>query len=237
MSVTPDPTCVSPDQLEEIVRLGAEHPLSRHLGDCPRCRALVRSFKEFLDPTDIPRAAKLAEADQRLAQALEQATGVHTGVPRPESSQRSSWRRSPWKDPLTRFLSPSYRPLLVGGSLALVLAVLLLGRGDQTAPENPVLRGLAQEQFHWITGPAEVASDGSISVSWPAHPQAERYRVLFLDAGLGELLRREAGRETSLDLAAEDCLPSGERPLLWQVVALRDGDELAHSAPQPIPAP
>jgi hypothetical protein len=64
--------------------------------------------------------------------------------------------------------------------------------------------------------------------------EADAYRVLMLDAGLAEVGRLEATRETSfiLDSGRVRGLQSDRRPAYWQVEALYQGDVIAASPPQ-----
>ena len=79
------------------------------------------------------------------------------------------------------------------------------------------------------TQPATRSADGGWVFRWTRHPGAETHRVEILQ-GLTAVATFDAGTADSLVLAA-DALPAGEA-LAWRVLALRDGETLATSAPR-----
>ena len=71
--------------------------------------------------------------------------------------------------------------------------------------------------------------------------EADGYALIFLGTDLVERSRLEVlAPETSLRVAEHELTLPGASPgraLFWQVLALRDGDEIAHSRPQPLVRP
>jgi hypothetical protein len=79
----------------------------------------------------------------------------------------------------------------------------------------------------------ELLEPGRLRLGWQPVEGADSYRVLLFDANLEELVRLDAGPATTLTLQTDSVegLPVAGTLVLWQVVALRRGDELARSRP------
>ncbi|MHC4946294.1 MAG: hypothetical protein ACYTG7_25045 [Planctomycetota bacterium] len=43
--------CFQADELGDLLDLTADDPRQKHLDACPRCRALLAEYKEFLEPS------------------------------------------------------------------------------------------------------------------------------------------------------------------------------------------
>jgi hypothetical protein len=69
-------------------------------------------------------------------------------------------------------------------------------------------------------------------MEWDPFAGADAYQVIVLDTGLLEILRVDAGSGlgATLEAPAIHTLPEREEGLLWRVIALRDGNQIARSA-------
>jgi hypothetical protein len=210
--------CINAAKLGEVVDLPADHPAWRHVEDCPRCRNLVRSYREFMQ-AEAPAGSGIDGARRRL-DALIDAKAVETpSVPRPNA--RPWWRM---------VLRPG--PVLAAGAAAIVvIAALALWRPSRE-PGVPVLRDNPVSQEAALP-PADVRPDGSIHLSWAAVAGAERYQVRIYGPDLAEIYRHPDVTETSV-VVDRALLPSDLPPrldLMWRVYALQSGDVVHVSAP------
>ena len=122
-------------------------------------------------------------------------------------------------------------PALIGAVVALVVIIPLLGRGPTDAPITGVLRDNGGGAA--IRGETRVLDDGRVELTWTASEDADAYRVIVYGADLEELTRFEVENRTSFILYPDNLPRSGPSPtLLFRVLALRGGDEIARSGLQ-----
>jgi len=185
-----------------------------------RTRARERAYREFMAPGDPPDAREAAKAEERLQSVLEREIGVPLG------------RREPVRGGLFDFLrTPAWRPAFA--ALLLVVAGTWFTTSVLRRKEPPVMRGpgsVLQEGEIALSAP-EKGPGGSLALHWSAAPEAERYAVVFVSPDLTEIARVEDLAEPSLDLSGAS-LPPGLDPgsdVLYRVVAMRGGDEIARS--------
>ena len=116
--------------------------------------------------------------------------------------------------------------------MAIAAVVVLLPRG-RDAELGTQVRGLT---VYPLALAEPVFESGGVHLSWHGAAGAERYEVRIFSAALDPVAQIDAGSDTSLSLAA-DRLPEafgrGEL-LLYRVVALHGGDELAISETRPL---
>jgi len=228
--------CVDELALGEVLALAESDPRRRHLDDCPRCRALVVSYRQFLDPGSEEMASYGTEEHERLNAFRERLAGIAPvatpapggTMPAPVAEKRS------WAE---RLFTPGLRPLWAVVAIAIAFGVMKIA--PTHPPENvvPTLRGGTPEALTVRT--PTYGDAGAVTLVWNAVPEADHYEVRFFSSALTELGRHAAGGDTVATLAAADLpLPyrSGEA-ILFRVVALKDGDELATSAPGSLKKP
>ncbi len=211
--------CIESETIGEVAELAADHPMRRHVEDCPRCRNLWRSYHEFL------RAEPVAGFDTETARrTLDALIASKVGEKRPPESRRSS---ASFSIRLRGLLRPA--PLIAAGAVA-VFAVVVWQQSR--GPEGILLRSGSATQSGALP-PAEVRSDGSIHLSWAPVPGADAYQVRIYGPGLTEIYRHPAVAETSV-VIDRSLLPSDLPPsldLMWRVYALQAGDTIEVSEP------
>jgi hypothetical protein len=225
-------SCYRPEELAELLELEAGDPRREHLAACPRCRALLAEYRQFLEPRGAVPGADLPDAERRLRAVLRrEILGEERTVP---------------ETPGGRFLArlrrigstPGFRP-----ALAVAATVLLLFLGwemyDRRPPGSgrPVLRqqsppeeGAAGAGF--ALEAARFREGGAVELRWAPAAGAEAYRVLLFTADLQELAVLGPLTETRVLFQPREL----SRPLepgtvlVWHVAALQTGDEIARSS-------
>lgn len=193
----------------------------------PHQRARLAAYREFLRaPDDLP-AEQLARADRKLATVLDEAMGLSSAARSPRLAVRPSKpsRFSGW-------FAPTLRPVWAA---AAVLAVASAVWFSQTRIGEPVMRG---DERPAVEVSARVLESG-VELSWEATGAGDLYEVRVFGADLDEIARFDAGSATSLTVTAAmlgERAP-GSGSLSYQVVALRDGDEVARSTTTPLDMP
>ena len=206
-------------RLLELAALPADDPRRREAERDPRVRAWLLEHAAFVagEPLDadttarVDRAAGEALARARADVAREPARVI--ALPRAAVTRRGLPR---WA--------------LAAAALAVVAGALVVlprpGARREPAYRSP---GGGAASAAIATQPATRSADGGWVFRWTRHPGAETHRVEILQ-GLTAVATFDAGTADSLVLAA-DALPAGEA-LAWRVLALRDGETLATSAPR-----
>ena len=203
--------------LDALAGLPADDPRIAKLASHER--AQLAAFREFLrEPTDLP-AEELADADHRLGEALDDAMGLGARArsPRVAAAPSLGERFAGW-------FTPAARPVWVMAAVLVVVGALWF---SQTRIGEPVMRGAGNSAI----AVESRASAAGIELSWVAVAPGDRYEVRVFGADLNEIARLDAGTDTRFTLTVSmlgDPLGSGDR-VSYQVVALRDGDEVARS--------
>jgi hypothetical protein len=236
--------CIDEQALGDVLALPQSDPRRRHVDECPRCRALAVSYREFLDPSEEVGSYGSAE-DSQLTDFREHLTGVASAPAGPTRLHDANARAAApargtdgeprsWSE---RLFAPALRP--VWAIAAIVIAFGVMRIAPQSPPGSataPVLRGGSAHELATAT-PSYAAN--RVTLVWSAHPEADRYQLRFFSTALAEIGRRDLGRDTSVTLAIGD-LPAayaGGETILWRVVALKAGDELESSAPGSLKQP
>ena len=212
--------CIDSERIAEVGDLPADHPIRRHVEDCPRCRNLLRSYQKFVRAE--PVAGFAIEAARQRLDALISSKVAGT---RPAASRWSSLNVSSL---LRGLLRPA--PLIAVGAAAALVTVVVWQQS--LGPETPRLRSETTSQTAALP-PADVRPDGSISLSWAAVSGADTYQVRIYGPGLTEIYRHPNVTETSV-VIDRSLLPSDLPPrldLMWRVVALKAGDVVEVSEP------
>jgi hypothetical protein len=233
-------SCFRMEDLGEIAGLEPGDPRLEHLKECAHCRALLAACCEFNEPSKLPEGLDIEDAEKRLAAVFEQA--IHGEPIRRETAATERGAPSPERPPdnlgsrlLRALWKPALRPAWgLGAALAVVLLVIRLvdtgdGGTDRIVPridEDPARLELI------LRAPQSLAG-GEVRLGWQPVEGADAYRVLLFDASLDELASLDAGAATILTLQPDEIegLPESGNQVLWQVVALRRGDELTRSRP------
>jgi hypothetical protein len=211
--------CIDGERIAEVSDLPADHPLRRHVADCPRCRNLLRSYQKFVLAE--PVAGFAGDAALRTLDALiASKVGERSAASRPaQSTSRFSLRG---------FLRPV--PLLAAAAVCALVAVVVWRQSQ--GPDDILLRNESPSPAAALA-PAEVRPDGSILLSWTAVPGADAYQVRIYGPGFTEVYRHPDVAETSA-VIDRSSLPSDLPPqldLLWRVYALQSGDVVQVSDP------
>ena len=212
--------CIPISEFGTVLAAAPDDARRRHLEVCPRCRALARSYCQFLDPPPLPRQARAAQAEAELTRRFARAVAANgTATSRP----------SRWQHVMTR----SRRPLwAAAASLAVISGILFvheltLDLGPRVSPNSEILRGDADTRatLEVTAGPAA----GSVRLTWIRPSEADASVVVLYDASLREIERRSLGGETTLGLDDRALVPAAAYAA---VVFLREGDEIGHSTPR-----
>lgn len=220
--------CPSVEALAALAELSEGDARVQALAACPRCRARMLAYREFLTPGPAAAGARLDAARAALDAALARELGDAPAVVAPVRPVAAPQRRS-WFEAL---FAPALRP---AWGLALV-AILAAGVWVAQQPAPRILRG--------DDAPTVVTHDveqrpGAAVLDWESVPGATRYEVRFYAQDLSDLATMDAGDARAFTLEAgalPQGLKSGEK-VSWQVVALAGHDELARSRMESVVAP
>jgi hypothetical protein len=222
--------CPPVETLEEISRLAQGDPRREHLQSCPQCRARWTALQSFLAGHPVPPGARLDEARTRLGQALRHEAGISGSRPAPGEPRRTSWRGGFWM---------AWRPAIGLAAACVLIVVGLRVAAPHREPPGVILRG-EPEAADALMAPVSTATPGgTIELRWRAFPGAAAYRVTLFRAGLEEIARLDAGRDTTLVLPPPRLAalgPSGSA-IFWRVAALREEDLLSLSPPATLRLP
>lgn len=217
--------CIDIERIAEVLELPEDDPRRRHLEECPRCSALLFSYREFVAAGDRP-GADPGDAQRRLDRFIES----EFERPAPDPSAAGSGPGRPGL--LFELLGGlARRPAWVVAALVVVAAAVVWWR--PWVEEPPVLRGRpagAPAAPLELSAP-EILEDGSLRLSWALLPAADSYQVRLYDGDLTEIARFDTGALASFEIR-RSMLPGGApRTMLWRVAAFAEGEEIAVSAP------
>lgn len=203
--------------LDGLAGLPADDPRVASLA--PHERAQLAAYREFLrEPSDLPDD-QLADADRRLGEVLDEAMGLGARArsPRVAAAPSLGERFAGW-------FTPAARPLWAGAAVLVVAGALWF---SQTRVGEPVLRGTPGSAL----AVESRASEAGIELSWLPTAAGDRYELRVFGPDLLEIARLDAGTLTRFTLSRAvlgDRVPADGR-VSYQVVALRDDDEVARS--------
>lgn len=224
--------CLGDEELAGLEGLPADDPRSRHVEACPRCRARLRSYREFMAEAEPPASPREYAARAAVSAALDRE--ILGAEPRGASAPRRTHRRAWWNS--SPFFAPRWapvlRPALAAAAVVLVaFGVMQLARQPGEGGPSGVLRGRSADGSAAVTAARVVLPDGRTAVSWKRLPGADGYQVVLFGADLVELGRVEVADDSLMVLTAGR-LPAAanrEPALSCRVVAQRGGDEIARS--------
>ncbi len=224
--------CYSSGDLPAILRLPPEAAERVHLETCPRCRALLLSYEEFMLDSSLPEGANLQDAEAKLHAALRESMARASGRPaRSSSTMPAGWIRI-----FTRTIGrPSV--LIPAGATILVAVGLFSGVLDlpsRTGPDR--LRGSSTSngaETPVAIRPLEpqVYAEDGIELRWRAAPEASSYQIVVFGADLHDLAHYGPFADTTVVIRRTDLHPQPEPKTVigWQVFGLRDGSTVAIS--------
>ncbi len=220
--------CIDIERIAEVLELPDDDPRRRHLDECPRCSALLLSFQAFLEAEEIPGSDPV-DAGERLS------SFIQSKIAKTLSDTSMSGTAPERPGFLAEIVQSLFRrPVWVMASLVIVAAGMMLWK---PWVEDPlVLRGTISAE----TGtPLDLAApqtleDGSTQLSWVPLDGADSYEVRLYDESLSEIARFGPVTETTFILDHSMLPDSTPAAMLWRIVALEEGDEIAASQPAPL---
>ncbi len=221
--------------IAELAHLREDDPRRIEAMRSPRTRALLATYQDFLTqpPAEPLPGARLADADRRLAEALDRelalpATAV--GDPGAATTEpRRALKDAPRRGLLELLFAPALRPAFALAAVVLVAGTVWMATSQRRTPtDEPVMRGDAAGSFR-----AQIQSqtEGRATLTWTAVTGADHYELRFYAQDLAERGRVDLGPETRVELVAGQLpvgLLSGE-VMLWQAFAMKGHDVLAES--------
>ena len=234
--------CHTPEEITALAELEPGDPRRAHVDACPRCQAVLLSFREFLAAEPLPEGARPKQASKHLERVLQREI---LGSPSPEAASEAAGNpagptRRSWREHLAGLLRPPVLAPALAGAVV-VLAILLFPGRTPTEPA-PQYRGSSSETTPAGTGDAHdfiatattALADGGWLLEWRLSSETDRAVVILYAADLSELVRHEVTREHQLQLAAsadhEPRFPAAAR--YWRVLGLQGTEEVARSTLQ-----
>jgi hypothetical protein len=216
------------ERIGEVLDLPPDDELRQHVESCPRCSSLLASYQAFIvaEPAD---SAKLADAEARLKEFLHRRIG--TGEPStPQGDPR------PGEGGFLARLKAAFYPAPAWVAAALIAVAAVAWWQQWKSTEQPALRSVSPTSLIELALPQPI-SGGAVRLDWEANEAADGYVVVLYSLELEEIARLDAGRETSLDLTRAALPQDAPQVLICRIAALKDGDEIAESAPVPLNIP
>ena len=226
--------CLELDEIAAAAKLLLTDPRRRQLEECPRCSSQLLLYQQFMS-AEAPEEADLAGADAHLADFMSEAIDRRAASPDTSSGDAPAW--AGLKAWFGRLLAPS--PALAGAAALLVVVMALAVWRPWTA-DQPVFRkdvSTPPGSRLLITESPEEQPDGSVRLAWQPVPGADSYQLLFRTPELAELAVFGPMTEISFILNRSQFPPDSPDLVLWQVSALRGGDEIARSRPASLKLP
>lgn len=208
-----DERCLPVADLGDLCDRGPDDPRWAHVAACPRCRALVASYRRFRKGS--PAHADPA-AEEELARRVRAALAAG-GAAAPLSAGGRA-RRIAW-------------PAAVAVA-AVLTGFVVIGRGFDRGPAPVVVRGPA-EPGALAVHDAQRLPDGGVRLIWSSCADADSFQVATFDRALVQLDAWPAGANTVDTLSAA----AGRDAVYWQVEAMRGRAVVARSVPQVLPVP
>lgn len=230
-------SCVQPHEVDQILSEGERGPRATHVADCPRCRALVAQYKQFVsEMSTLPDGANLAEARERMHQTLQSELDRVIG-PTPTATAKPDlgWFSRLMATPIGRYG-------FVTAGVAVAFAVLMLSSDRWNLGQDPgQLRGTGGSEDPFTISNVKLSQipSGGWNLDWQTVDGVDQYRIEIFSSDLTKLTELPAvdsppihiGADLFGDSAAKDAI------YFYQIVGLHKGDPSARSDLLPIQIP
>lgn len=225
--------CFSPDEIGEIAALAPGSPERIHVESCPRCRALMLTYLEFLQDRSAPDGADLGDAETRLRAAyrevslLKDAPGARfpgatlAGMIR----HRSRGARWAW------VFAPAAAAVLLVLGIDTGLDILRKHSGADELRSPTIPHGATTPSTIELLEPRARGEDG-LELRWRAAAGASSYEIVLFGEDLRDLARLGPFPDTTCVIRLLD-LPDEMPPdavIGWQVVGYDGSDPISHSS-------
>lgn len=223
MTLTP---CLAADRIAEAAGLPPDHPVSKHVRDCPRCSALLLEYHDFVAATDVPAGADVEDASRRLSAGIASLVRPQeAAVPRRVRTASFGSRLAKW------WAGPARWPALATAALAVVAAGWWAMRAP--APQEDVWRG--GDRVPTLEWRAVAVGNEALVLHWSGVPGASLYGVTLLGPALEPRAELPLTSDTTalLERAQWPASAPGET-LYVRVDAMRDGSVLGMSPLEPV---
>lgn len=222
--------CMDIERIPDVLDLPLDDSWRRHVEGCPRCSAILASYRAFVRE-EAATGADPENADSRLTAFLASKIGA--------PGEAAANKKEPLsKRLLSRFTqTASLRPVWVSAVLVIVAASLWWWQ--PWTEDRTVLRGTKPAAFHEpldLKAPQKL-SRGAVRLEWMPMPGADSYQVCIYDQDLQTVCRLEPTRETTMVVDRHMLPADTPSALIWRVVALERGDEIGWSEPAPLELP
>jgi hypothetical protein len=221
------------EELAEIAALPPADPRRQAFERSPGGRAMLASYRSFLDPGEVPSGARPDEAEARLAERLE--SELRRGATRDTPARDAARGAGTWAAIQRALAAPALRPAYALAAVTVVAGTIWLAlprpveraprmRGSIVGREGSAAPSLVAYRPRTLAG-------GEVELGWPRVPGADRYEVTFMTTDLSEIGAPRVVHEPLLVLR-RDALPGGlahGSTVLWQVSARHGNDVLASS--------
>lgn len=228
--------CFDWAEFDDLLDLDPSDPRQQHLAECPLCRARLSAYRAFLAKTPLAVDSRQEEAEDHLERFIaEQRSGEEPVAKHGASAGEGTKQRAK----ILQLFRPMRWALPVAAAAA-ILAVLIvrgpLQEAERSAQHRLRSADTTEVSLAALRGSATLGPDQTIVFRWPTWPGADSYQIQLFTPKLEEIARFTAGGDTLLKIRSVE-IPAEMGPILWRVQALREGDEIAHSAPEALDLP
>ena len=218
--------CIAADRIAEADGLPPDHPVSKHVSDCPRCSALLLAYHDFVAATDVPEGADVEDATRRLSAGIARIVRPHEAAgPRRARASSLGSRIATW------WAGPVRWPALATAALVIVATGWWAMRAP--APDESAWRG--GDRVPTLEWRAVAVGSEALALHWSSVPGASLYGVTLLGPALEPRVELPLSTDTTalLERAQWPASAPGET-LYVRVDAMRDGSVLAMSPLEPV---
>jgi len=222
--------CLDPHDLAALAAVPRGDPRRAHVDRCPRCEAALHSYRDFVDPGELPPEANAEQASRKLEATLQREILAEDAAPQAVRGRATGHAPGGW---MRRLRWPVLAPALVGAA-ALVL-VVLTGQNESLTGGGGGLRGgqaaSASETAEPISARVQALRGAELLLEWDLPAAADQSVIVFFAGDLSELDRQTVAAGQSLRLPVESERAAPLAPArYWRVIAISDGEEIARSA-------
>ncbi len=214
-----DRQCLRPEDLAGIQSLPDDDARKVHLTQCPRCRAFVRRYADFMDPVPLPAEADAGRASVDLKRRLDEAIPeLHAD----DHGSRPQW----WRRHSRSLLAFAAAVVCCVGILSVRQRILTTEAG----PATPVVvRGDSSTLPAFQVRPGQ---DGP-RLAWQRPAEADAVVVVLLDSTLQEIGRIPVAEGDAWTLSASHRLAAAAR--YARVIFMQADDMLASTRTLTLP--